>query len=241
MVCAVRLVASAEPDDDEAASRSAWSDAVDHAQPSCVDRCACGGLRIFVDVTCLASQVFGDEQCGTGSRAAMAVFEREKGSNLVNMPLARQGHDMKETVGHWLGLAEYDIETARRLRRDDRGNGGIPVLDKAAAIATVQRYAEVVTKELSPFAVVLFGSFVHGVPHGDSDIDVGVVFDGSVGDYRQTAARLWRMRRGISFDIEPHLLDRANDKSGFVQHVLATGYIVYHREQTQAEMSATGC
>jgi len=101
------------------------------------------------------------------------------------------------------------------------------MLDKDTVIGTVQRYVEAVTKELSPSYVVLFGSYVNGVPQKDSDIDVGIVFNGFTGDWRQTAAKLWRLRRGISFDIEPHLLDSANDKSGFVKHVLKTGQIIY--------------
>jgi predicted nucleotidyltransferase len=101
------------------------------------------------------------------------------------------------------------------------------MLDKATVIDTVERYAEVVKKELSPSAVVLFGSCVNGTSHKDSDIDVGVVFNGFTGDWRQTASKLWRLRRGVSFDIEPHLLDSANDKSGFVKHVFKTGQIIY--------------
>jgi predicted nucleotidyltransferase len=89
---------------------------------------------------------------------------------------------------------------------------------------------EAVTKEFSPSAVVLFGSYINGVPNDDSDIDVGVIFDGFTGDWRQTSARLWRLRRGISFDIEPHLLDRENDKSGFVSHVIKTGELIYQAQ-----------
>ncbi|MDR2558420.1 MAG: nucleotidyltransferase domain-containing protein [Oscillospiraceae bacterium] len=101
------------------------------------------------------------------------------------------------------------------------------MLDKKTVIDTVERYAKIVKKELSPFAVILFGSYVNGSPHEDSDIDVGVVFNGFTGDWRKTASLLWRLRRGISFDIEPHLLDSANDKSGFVKHIFKTGYIIY--------------
>ena len=101
------------------------------------------------------------------------------------------------------------------------------MLDKETAINTVKRYAEAVTKELSPSAIVMFGSYVNGDPHEDSDIDVGVIFSGFTGDWRQTAARLWRLRRGVSLDIEPHLLDSANDKSGFVKHIFMTGHVIY--------------
>ena len=101
------------------------------------------------------------------------------------------------------------------------------MLDKGTVINIVERYTEAVKREFSPSAVVLFGSYVNGNPHEDSDIDIGVVFDGFTGDWQKTAARLWRLRRGVSFNIEPHLLDSTNDKSGFVKHVFKTGQIIY--------------
>jgi len=101
------------------------------------------------------------------------------------------------------------------------------MLDKTTVINAVERYAEAVITEFSPDAVVLFGSYVNGDPNEDSDIDVGVIFNGFAGDWRKTATRLWCLRREISFDIEPHLLDSENDQSGFVKHVIKTGQIIY--------------
>jgi len=101
------------------------------------------------------------------------------------------------------------------------------MLDKNAVISAVSNYAEAVKKEFSPLAVVLFGSCVNGTPDENSDIDVGVVFNGFQGDYLSASQRLWRLRRDISYDIEPHLLDIAHDPSGFVQHVLATGHVIW--------------
>jgi len=102
-------------------------------------------------------------------------------------------------------------------------------VDKKTVINTVEKYTQAVTNELSPSAVILFGSYVNGNPHSDSDIDVGVVFNGFTGDWRKTATQLWRLRRGISFDIEPHLLDSENDQSGFVEHVFKTGQVIYQK------------
>ena len=101
------------------------------------------------------------------------------------------------------------------------------MLDKGTVIDTVERYVEVVRKEFSPSAIVLFGSYANGVPHEDSDIDVGIVFDGFTGDWLEASARLWRLRHGISFDIEPHLLDTTQDKSGFVKFILKTGHVIF--------------
>ena len=102
------------------------------------------------------------------------------------------------------------------------------MLDKATALKTAEQYAETVKKALSPAAVVFFGSYQNGNPHEDSDIDVGVVFDGFTGDRHETSAYLWKLRRGVSLDIEPHLLDIQNDDSGFARFVYNTGQIIYH-------------
>jgi predicted nucleotidyltransferase len=88
-----------------------------------------------------------------------------------------------------------------------------------------------VSKELSPAAVVLFGSYAKGDAHEDSDIDVAVIFDGFEGDWLKASTSLWKLRRGISYDIEPILLDSRNDKSGFVTNVYKTGQVIY-RAQT---------
>jgi predicted nucleotidyltransferase len=102
------------------------------------------------------------------------------------------------------------------------------MLDKATVIDTVQRYADAVMKEFSPAAVVLFGSYAKDAAREESDIDVGIVFDGFHGDWLETNLRLWNLAYDISWDLEPHLLDTTQDKSGFVKHVLSTGQVVYH-------------
>jgi len=101
------------------------------------------------------------------------------------------------------------------------------MLDKKTVIDTVERYADLVKKELSPASIVLYGSHINGSPHEDSDIDVAVIFNGFTGDWLKTSARLWGLTREVSFDIEPILLDATEDKSGFVKHVLKTGQIIY--------------
>ena len=102
------------------------------------------------------------------------------------------------------------------------------MLDKAAVINTVEKYADVITKELSPNAIILYGSYAKGNPHDESDIDVAVIFNGFSGDWLETSSRLWRLGREVSYDIEPILLDSSCDKSGFVKNIYKTGYIIYN-------------
>lgn len=113
------------------------------------------------------------------------------------------------------------------MQRDYHQDGGIVMLDQETVITTVKRYADVVRRELSPAAIVLYGSYVKGTAHEDSDIDVAVIFNGFDGDWLKTSSQLWRLRRNISFDIEPILLDSTQDKSGFVKNIFKTGQVIY--------------
>ncbi|MDR2043793.1 MAG: nucleotidyltransferase domain-containing protein [Clostridium sp.] len=101
------------------------------------------------------------------------------------------------------------------------------MLDKATVREIAARYAEEVRKVLAPNAVILFGSYVNGNPHEWSDIDIAVVVNGFSGNWLETASMLCGLSWNISLDIEPHLLDESEDKSGFVEHVIKTGEVIY--------------
>jgi predicted nucleotidyltransferase len=107
------------------------------------------------------------------------------------------------------------------------------MLDKSTVVATATRYAEAVSKEFSPAAILLFGSYSNGTPNEESDIDIGVLFNGFSGDRRKANTRLWNIAYDISWDIEPHLLDIAHDPSGFAKYILATGQVVYRAVTAQ--------
>ena len=101
------------------------------------------------------------------------------------------------------------------------------MLDKATVIETVQRYANAVIKEFSPVAVILFDSYAKGEATDESDIDVGIVFNGFTDDWIKASTPLWNLAYDISWDLEPHLLDASQDKSGLVKHVFKTGQVIY--------------
>ena len=100
-------------------------------------------------------------------------------------------------------------------------------MDQNTALHLAKRYADTVTSEMQPDSVILFGSYAKGNFKEGSDIDVAVVFKDFEGDILKTSARLWRLTYAISDDIEPILLDSADDRSGFAKHVMRTGHVLY--------------
>ena len=103
-------------------------------------------------------------------------------------------------------------------------------MDKREAVALAKQYAHVVAKDMNPDIIVLYGSTVNGTRRDDSDIDVAVIFDKFEGNGLKTAAHLVGLCKGISYDIEPLLCDRSDDRSGFVREILRTGQILFQRQ-----------
>ncbi|MCP5104782.1 MAG: nucleotidyltransferase domain-containing protein [bacterium] len=94
-------------------------------------------------------------------------------------------------------------------------------------IETVKRYAEVVRNEMPVEMVILYGSYARGSERVSSDIDVAVVVDNIENDYLEQSARLFHLIRGIDTRIEPVLLSRDEDRSGFLSSILKYGEIIY--------------
>jgi predicted nucleotidyltransferase len=103
-------------------------------------------------------------------------------------------------------------------------------MDKGTAIEHVRQYADLVRRHFDVRSVVLFGSYAQGTAREDSDIDVAVVVDEIHGDWLTSAAKLHSLTRDIDIMIEPIILDPRHDRSGFLEHILKTGEVIYSRE-----------
>ena len=103
------------------------------------------------------------------------------------------------------------------------------MLDKEKAREIAHNYSMEVAKSIKPDKVILFGSYVNGTPHTESDIDIAVFVSGLDDDeWYETRIILQNLRWNRTYmDIEPHLLEEANDKSGFAAHILNTGEVIY--------------
>jgi predicted nucleotidyltransferase len=103
-------------------------------------------------------------------------------------------------------------------------------MDRETAIKNAFEYAAEVCKVLNPLSIIMYGSYAHEIETKESDIDIAVIFDEYNGNWLQDSALLWRLTRKVSTTIEPVLLDRAKDPSGFVEDIFKTGRVLYSAE-----------
>ena len=103
------------------------------------------------------------------------------------------------------------------------------MLDKTKAREIAVNYSNEVQRLINPQKIILFGSYVNGTPHSDSDIDIAVIVGGLDDEtWYNTRILLQKIRRNRMYlYVEPHLLDESNDRSGFAQHVINTGEVIY--------------
>jgi uncharacterized protein len=100
-------------------------------------------------------------------------------------------------------------------------------MDQKQIIRIAERYAEAVTNNFSVQKIVLYGSYVNGIPTEDSDIDIAVIMKSVKGDLLTAKAKLYKLRRDIDDRIEPILITEGEDPSGFLKKVLNTGEVIF--------------
>jgi uncharacterized protein len=88
-------------------------------------------------------------------------------------------------------------------------------------------YAEKVKNYLPVDMIVLYGSYARGTAKKTSDIDIAVVVDRFKGDYLKVSSELFGLVRNVNKRIEPVLLCRSKDKSGFLDSILKYGKVIY--------------
>ena len=104
-------------------------------------------------------------------------------------------------------------------------------MDKEKVRRLVEEYAKLVVSNMVVNKVILYGSYARGDFRKDSDIDVAVVVPRSSisDDILKDKAKLFKLRRAISNDIEPVLVIDEDDPSGFLESISQYGEVVYAR------------
>ena len=94
-------------------------------------------------------------------------------------------------------------------------------------IKIVKQYSELVKDVTDVDMIVLYGSAARGEMKENSDIDVAVIVNDLNEDYLELSSKLFELVRKIDIRIEPNLLIRKYNKSGFIDTVLREGKIIY--------------
>ncbi|GHT39374.1 hypothetical protein AGMMS49965_05200 [Bacteroidia bacterium] len=92
-------------------------------------------------------------------------------------------------------------------------------------IGKVKEYKALVQKDfpMKIEKVYLFGSYAKGTPREHSDIDVAMVVSHFEGDFFKVIPPIWKLTEQVDFRIEPHVIARDTDFSGFLDEIQRTG------------------
>ena len=104
-------------------------------------------------------------------------------------------------------------------------------MDKKQARKLVEDYAKIVVENMMVNKIILYGSYARGDYRKGSDIDVAVIVPKSSisKDILEDMAKLFKLRRNISTDIEPILIIGEEDTSGFLENISEYGEVIYSR------------
>ena len=97
-------------------------------------------------------------------------------------------------------------------------------------VEIARRYADKVVSRFPARMIVLYGSYAAGKGKTSSDIDIAVVVDQAPRDYLKTSADLFSLVRGVDMRIEPVLVCRSRDKSGFLESLMKHGKVLYRSD-----------
>jgi len=96
-------------------------------------------------------------------------------------------------------------------------------VDKEEVINKVRQYRSLLNDYFQIENIYLFGSYAKDSFREDSDIDVAIVVNEIPGDFFSVNPLLWKLRRQVDDRIEPILIDRNQDRSGFLDEIKRNG------------------
>ena len=73
----------------------------------------------------------------------------------------------------------------------------------------------------------LYGFYASNRAHEHSDIDIAVIVDEIDRNIIEAQVKLFKLRRDLDLRIEPVLIEKGKDRSGFIEEIEETGIKVY--------------
>ena len=99
-------------------------------------------------------------------------------------------------------------------------------MDTEEVIEKLKIYKQLLSQHMKFDEMILFGSYAKGNARENSDVDVAIVVETLPGDYFSTRPLLWKIRREIDDRIEPVLIEKNHDESGFLSEIKKTGVAI---------------
>ena len=99
-------------------------------------------------------------------------------------------------------------------------------MDNEEVIKKLKIYKQLLSQHMKFDEMILFGSYAKGNAIEDSDVDVAIVVETLTGDYFSTRPLLWKIRREVDDRIEPVLIEKNHDESGFLSEIKKTGIAI---------------
>ncbi len=96
-------------------------------------------------------------------------------------------------------------------------------MDKNEVIEKLKKYKVLLEKNFDLYKLYLYGSYATDNFQQDSDIDVAVIVNSVEGDFFSVNPLLWKLRREVDDRIEPILLEKDKDNSGFFNIIQKQG------------------
>lgn len=91
----------------------------------------------------------------------------------------------------------------------------------------IETYCRVLAREFKPHKIILFGSYAHGQPAKDSDVDLVVIMSYHGRDIRMMGEIRTRIGAPFPMDLLVWTPERAKKTDYFTRKVLARGKVIY--------------
>jgi uncharacterized protein len=119
-------------------------------------------------------------------------------------------------------MARVDLEPKNRSR----------YRRSPVSMAAIRRWARDLAAKFQPERIILFGSYAHGTPHQDSDVDILVVMP-AANEINQSIRLTLAISHPFPLDLivrtPDNLRRRLKDGDWFLREVMAQGEVLYEK------------